>query len=319
MHTVAVLLIEPVIGFDATIAPTCFGKADDADGNPLYEVVTCSVDGGPVTSTNGYSIVPQSDASVLARADTVVVPGTKCPQARSVGELPDDLRAALGSIRPDARLVSICTGAFILAAAGLLDGRPVTTHWQAGADLARMHPSVSLVEHVLYVDDGDVLTSAGVAAGVDLCLHIIRTDHGTAAAARVARYCVLPPVREGTHPQFVDRPIPSRGEGSTSDVRRWAAENPAENLSVDRLARQCGMSARTFNRRFREETGQTPGSWVQRLRLDHARELLERTDLPIETVAERSGLGTAASLRVHLRRDTGMPPAMYRRAFAAAV
>ncbi len=315
MHTVAVLLIEPVIGFDATIAPTCFSKADDEHGDPLYEVVTCSIGGAAVASTNGYSILPTSDTSVLARADTVVIPGTKCPQARSSGTLPDDIREALALVRPGTRLVSICTGAFILAAAGLLDGRPVTTHWQAGADLARMHPSVSLVDHVLFVDDGDVLTSAGVAAGIDLCLHIIRGDHGTAAASRVARYCVLPPAREGTHPQFVDRPVPPRGEGSTAAARQWASANPAEDLSVDHLARRSDMSIRTFNRRFREETGQTPGAWVQRLRLDHARELLESTDLTIDAVAERSGLGSASSLRVHLRRDTGLPPVAYRRAF----
>ncbi len=319
MQTVAVLLVEPVIGFDATIAPTCFGKADDAEGNPLYDVVTCSVTGDPVRSTNGYAITPESDASVLARADTVVIPGTKCPPAREAGNLPEDLREALALIRPGTRLVSICTGAFILAAAGLLDGRPATTHWQAGSDLLRLHPTVSLIDHVLYVDDGDILTSAGVASGIDLCLHIIRGDHGTAAAARVARYCVLPPAREGTHPQFVDRPVPPRGEGSTAPVRQWATANPSENLSVERLARRSGMSVRTFNRRFREETGQTPGAWVQRLRLDHARELLERSDLSIDAVAEQSGLGSSASLRVHLRRDTGMPPAMYRRAFGGSV
>ncbi|EGD53481.1 GlxA family transcriptional regulator [Gordonia neofelifaecis] len=315
MHVVAVLLLEPLIGFDATIAPMCFGKATDDDGRPLYEVVTCSVDGGPVMTTNGYAIAPQSDASVLARADTVIVPGNRQPQIRMEGVLPETVRDALSLIRPGTRLVSICTGAFTLAAAGALDGRRVTTHWQAGGDLARLHPAVDLVEHVLFVDDGDVLTSAGVASGLDLCLYIIRGDHGTAVANRVARYAVIPPAREGMQAQFVDRPVPSSGAGSTAATRAWATANPSDNLSVERLARRADMSPRTFNRRFREETGETPGAWVQRLRLDHARELLERTDLSIDDVAERSGLGSGASLRTLLRRDTGMPPSTYRRLF----
>ncbi|GAA4681989.1 GlxA family transcriptional regulator [Gordonia humi] len=315
MHMVAVLLVEPAVGFDASLAQTCFGMAtDDADA-PLYEVVTCSVDGGPVRTTSGYSILPESDASVLARADTIVVPGTRQPDARHTGTLPEALREALAQAGPGTRLVSICTGAFVLAAAGLLDGRRVSTHWRAGGDLVRLHPAVDLVEHVLYVDDGDVHTSAGMAAGLDLCLHLIREDHGTAAASRVARYCVIPPAREGMQSQFVDRPVPTRGDGSTVAAREWATANPTANLSVENLARRSAMSVRTFNRRFREETGQTPGGWVQRLRLDHARELLESSDLPIDDVAARAGLGSAASLRTHLRRDTGMPPATYRRVF----
>ncbi|WOC12433.1 GlxA family transcriptional regulator [Gordonia sp. MP11Mi] len=313
MHIVAVLLLEPAVGFDASIAQTCFGMADDEAGNRLYEVITCSVDGSGVRTTNGYSIAPDSDASALARADTVVIPGTRQHDARVLGTLTEPIRDAIAQVRPGTRLVSICTGAFILAAAGILDGRRATTHWQTGGDLARLHPTVDLVEHVLYVDDGGVYTSAGLAAGLDLCLHLIREDHGTATAARVARYCVIPPAREGMQAQFVDRPVPSRGDGTTSDTRAWATAHPGENLSVERLARRSSMSVRTFNRRFREETGQTPGAWVQRLRIDHARELLESSDMSIDDVAARSGLGSATSLRTHLRRDTGVPPATYRR------
>ncbi|WP_040765989.1 GlxA family transcriptional regulator [Tsukamurella sp. 1534] len=319
MHTVAVLLVEPIVGFDAAIPSLCFSEAtDDADA-PLYRVVTCSTDGGPVRAIGGYTITPEAGPEVLADADTVIVPGTKIDGPRFEGTLPAELRAVLDTIRPGTRLVSICTGAFVLAAAGFLDGRDVTTHWKYGAQLRRLYPRVGLVDHVLFTDDGDVLTSAGLAAGLDLCLHLIRTDHGAAVANKVARHCVIPPGREGTQAQFVDAPVPARGPGSTVAVRDWALRNLAENLGVERLARRAGMSVRTFNRRFREETGQTPGAWVLRRRLDHARELLEATDRPVDAVARDAGFGTGASLRAHLRRDTGMTPLGYRRVFRPAV
>jgi transcriptional regulator GlxA family with amidase domain len=318
MHTVAVLLLEPIVGFDAAIPPMCFSEAvDDAD-QPLYEVITCGIDRAPVAATTGYAIVPQAGPEALGRADTVIIPGTKIEGPRLRGELPAPIDAALARIRPGTRMVSICTGAFVLAAAGILDGHRVTTHWKYGTELKRLYPEVELVEHVLFTDDGDVLTSAGLAAGLDLCLHLIRRDHGAAVAARVARHCVIPPGREGEQSQFVDRPVPVRGAGSTAGAREWAQHRLAEDLSVERLADRARMSARTFNRRFREETGQTPGAWVLRRRLDYARQLLESTDLAIDTVAQRSGLGSGASLRTHLRRDTGLAPLAYRRVFAEA-
>ncbi|KXP10433.1 GlxA family transcriptional regulator [Tsukamurella pseudospumae] len=319
MHTVAVLLLEPIIGFDAAIPPMCFSEATDEDERPLYRVITCGVDREPVRATGGYAITPEVGPEVLAVADTVIVPGTKISGPRHEGTLPDDVRAALATIRPGTRIVSICTGAFVLAAAGLLDGRSVTTHWKYGAQLRRLYPRVGLVDHVLFTDDGDVLTSAGLAAGLDLCLHLIRADHGAAVANKVARHCVVPPGRPGTQAQFVDAPVPASGTGSTVDVRDWAARHVAENLAVDLLARRAGLSVRTFNRRFREETGQTPGAWILRRRLDRARELLETTDLSVDAVAEESGLGTGASLRAHLRRDTGMTPLGYRRVFQERV
>lgn len=318
MHRVVVLLLEPVIGFDATIAPTLFSNATGADGAPLYEVVTCGVTPGPVATTTGFAVVPAAGPEALATADTVVIPGTRYPPVRIEGVLGEDVAAALNTIRPGTRLVSICTGAFVLAAAGWLDGRPATTHWQHAETLRKLHPRVALDENVLFVDDGDVLTSAGLAAGIDLCLHIIRSDHGAQVANTVARYCVVPPWREGGQAQFIDRRLPVSDHASTAATREWALNHLHEDLTVQRLARHAHMSARTFSRRFQEETGQAPGAWIRNRRLDRARELLESHDLPVEEVARLSGLGTAGNLRHHLRRGLGMSPSSYRKVYQGA-
>ena len=315
MHRVAVLLLAPVVGFDAAIAPMLLGSAEDDDGNSLYDVVTCGLTRDPIPATNGFDIVPAAGLEVLATADTVVVPGTRYAPARRDGVLAPDVQAALASIRPGTRLVSICTGAFVLAAAGLLDGRTVTTHWKFADALRRLHPAVRVDEKVLFVDDGDVLTSAGLAAGIDLCLHVIRIDHGTQVANAVARYCVVPPWREGGQAQFIDRHLPTADDASTAATREWALRHLDEELTVERLARHANMSPRTFNRRFREETGQAPGTWVRSRRVDRARELLESRDLPVDEVARLSGLGTGGNLRHQLRRGVGMSPSNYRKVY----
>jgi transcriptional regulator GlxA family with amidase domain len=315
MHRVAVLLLAPVVGFDAVIAPTVFTSASDADGNPLYDVVTCGLTRAPVAATTGFDVVPSAGAEVLATADTVVIPGTRYPPARVDGVLPAEASAALALIRPGTRLVSICTGAFVLAAAGLLHGRPATTHWKFAEDMRRMHPDVLLDENVLFVDDGDVLTSAGLAAGIDLCLHIIRTDHGAQVANTVAKYCVVPPWREGGQAQFIDRQVPMSDGMSTTSTREWALQRLDESLTLQQLARHAGMSPRTFIRRFRQETGESPGAWVRSRRLDHARELLESRDMPVDEVARLSGLGSGGNLRHHLRRSLGMSPSSYRKVY----
>ncbi|MET0897263.1 MAG: helix-turn-helix domain-containing protein [Mycobacterium sp.] len=315
MHNIAVLLLPPVIGFDAAIAPTLFGAAVDADGAPLYDVVTCALQRELVPSTTGFDVLPQAGIDALATADTIVIPGTRYPAARIDGVLPPELLAALSSRRSGTRLVSICTGAFVLAAAGLLDGRPAATHWQHAEHLRELHPQVRVDENVLFVDDGDILTSAGLAAGIDLCLHIIRNDHGAQVANTVARYCVVPPWREGGQAQFIESHLPEQDEASTARARAWACRNLDEPLTIDQLARQAGMSPRTFNRRFREETGESPGGWVRARRVDRARELLEQRDLPIDEIARLSGLGTGANLRHHLRRGLGMSPSSYRKVF----
>ena len=314
-HRIVVLLLEPVIGYDAVIPPQVFGQAAGPDGRPLYDVAMASLDGRPVTASLGYAIGPHGDASLLATADTVVVPGTQVEGPRRLGTIADDLSAALATIRPGARLVSICTGAFVLAAAGLLDGRPATTHWKYADDFARLYPAVDLDEAVLFTDDDDVLTSAGLSAGVDLCLHLIRRDHGTEVANRVARHLVVPPWRDGGQAQFIDRQVPERPEQSTATARAWALERLEEPIRVSELARAAGMSLRTFTRRFRAETGESPTAWLIRQRVWHAQRLLETTDLPVDAVADRSGLGSAASLRAHLRALAGVSPTAYRRTF----
>ncbi len=314
-HRVVVLLLEPVIGYDAVIPPQVFGQAAGPDGEPLYDVALASLDGRPVPASLGYALAPHGDASLLATADTVVVPGTKIPGPWHDGTVDADLRAALDSIRPDARLVSICTGAFVLAAAGLLDGRPATTHWKYVDQFARLYPDVRLDEAVLFTDDGDVLTSAGLSAGVDLCLHIMRRDHGTEIANQVARHLVVPPWRDGGQAQFIERQLPERPEQSTAAARTWALDRLEEPIRISELARAADMSVRTFTRRFREETGESPTAWLIRQRVWHAQRLLETTDLPVDAVADRSGLGSAASLRAHLRTVAGVSPTAYRRTF----
>ncbi|HLS75688.1 MAG TPA: helix-turn-helix domain-containing protein [Nocardia sp.] len=315
-HRVVVLLLEPVVGFDATIPPLVFGEVTDDDGEPLYEVVTCSLRTGPMRTTGGYGLVAERGVEALAEADTVIVPGTRFPPARREGRVTEEVAAALASIPAGARLVSICTGAFVLAAAGLLDGRRATTHWRYAEDFRRLFPSVDLDETVLFVDEGTLLSSAGLAAGIDLCLHMIRRDHGAAVANRIARYCVVPPWREGGQAQFIEHHVPEHDERSTAAVRAWALEHLAEPLSVAVLAARARMSPRTLARRFQAETGMSPGAWIRDRRVDRARELLESGDLPVDVVAEMSGLGSPDNLRHHMRRGLGMSPSAYRRTFA---
>jgi transcriptional regulator GlxA family with amidase domain len=317
-HRVVVLAIPPVIGYDLTIPPQVFCEAHDEAGNALYDIQVVSVDGGPVVTSRGYAIVPSTGPEALATAQTVVVPGTQVGGPRGDGTLPDDLRAALASVPDDARWVSICTGAFVLAAAGILDGHRATTHWKYADDFRRLYPGAALDEDVLFTDDGDVLTSAGLSSGIDLCLHIVRRDHGTAIANAVARHLVVPPWRDGGQAQFIERHVPRRSDEATSDVRVWAQAHLHQQLDVATLARQASMSVRTFTRRFREETGQSPGAWVTQQRVRHAQHLLEATDLPVDQVATRSGMGTAASLRQHLRASVGVSPSTYRRTFRGA-
>jgi transcriptional regulator GlxA family with amidase domain len=248
-----------------------------------------------------------------------VIPGTRYPPARIDGILGPEAVEAFSRIRPGTRLVSICTGAFVLAAAGLLDGRPATTHWFWADRFRRMYPQVRLDPTVLFVDDGDVLTSAGVAAGVDLCLHLVRHDHGAAVANRAARRCVVPPWRAGGQSQYIEHHVPAQAGTSTAPVRAWAAAHLDQPLELAELARRSSMSVRTFTRRFRDETGESPGRWLTQQRVDRARHLLETTDLPVDAVARHAGFGTAAALRAQMAAALGVPPSAYRATFRAAV
>lgn len=314
-HRVVVLALDPVVGYDMAIPPQIFREATDRNGEPLYDVRICGLDLSPIRVASGYTMVPDHDASILAEADTVVVPGTRLAGPRQDGVLPAEVGEALASVPAHARIMSICTGAFVLGAAGVLDGRPATTHWAYAPEFRKLYPNVSLNENVLFVDDGDVLTSAGLGAGVDLCLHVIRRDHGTEVANRAARYCVVPPWREGGQSQYIDRHVPEPGSEGTAPTRAWALQHLDTPLDLATLADHARMSVRTFSRRFRAETGMPPGTWLTQQRIEHARHLLETTDLPVDAVAERAGLGTGASLRQHMRAALGVSPLAYRKTF----
>lgn len=314
-HRVVVLALDPVIGYDMAIPPQIFREAAGRDGEPLYDVRICGLDRSPIRVASGYTMVPDHDASILAEADTVVIPGTRVAGPRLDGVLPPDIEKALATVPSHARLMSICTGAFVLGATGVLDGRPATTHWAHAPEFRKLYPKVLLNEDVLFVDDGEVLTSAGLGAGVDLCLHVIRRDHGTEVANRAARYCVVPPWREGGQSQYIDRHVPEPGSEGTAPTRAWALTHLDTPLDLATLADHARMSVRTFSRRFRAETGMSPGTWLTQQRIEHARHLLETTDLPVDAVAERAGLGTGASLRQHMRAALGVSPLAYRKTF----
>ncbi|WP_167156723.1 helix-turn-helix domain-containing protein [Streptomyces sp. MBT27] len=319
VHRVAVLALDGVVSFELGIPSRIFDSAKGPDGERLYEVLVCTVDGNPVRTEAGFSVAVEHGPEALAAADTVVVPPTHDLGAiASGGPLPEPLARAFERIRPGTRMVSICTASYVLAAAGLLDGRPATTHWCDADAFQRTFPSVRLDPGVLFVDDGDVLTSAGAAAGIDLCLHIVRRDHGSAVANRAARHCVVPPYRDGGQAQYIERPVPEPTLAGTAGTRAWALERLQEPLSLGELAAHARMSLRTFTRRFREEAGMTPGQWLTAQRLEVARQLLESSDLPVDLVAHRAGFGTANSLRQHMRSVLGVSPVTYRRTFKVA-
>lgn len=311
-HRIAVVVLDDFAPLDLGIPGQVFWSARDAAGEHLYDVVTCSIDRKPVRTSVGYAVHPDHGLEVLDSADTVLVPGVHGGPAMLDGVIPGALREALHGRE---RVMSICTGAFVLAAAGLLDGRPATTHWMNVTRFRRLFPKVLLDPDVLFVDDGDVLTSAGVASGLDLCLHVIRRDHGSEVANRTARRCVMPPWREGGQAQYIDRPLPDPGGASTTATRAWMLGNLEEPLDLDALAAHARMSVRTFTRRFREETGLSPAKWLTRQRVEHARHLLETTDLAVDQVAAKAGFGSAVSLRQHLHTAVGVAPLAYRQTF----
>ncbi|WP_405735504.1 helix-turn-helix domain-containing protein [Streptomyces sp. NBC_00028] len=320
-HRVVVLAMDGALPFELGIPHRIFGRPRDAGGRHLYEVVTCSIrPPGPVRTDADFDIMVPNGPETLATADTVIVPASyEFGPVYDDGVLTPELAAALAHIRPGTRLASICTGVYVLAAAGALDGRPATTHWADAERLQRLFPQIKVDADVLYVDDGDVLTSAGVAAGVDLCLHMLRRDHGTAVANAVARRTVVPPHREGGQAQFIQRPVPEPQLATTTAARAWALDRLHEPIQLRDMAEQEAMSVRTFTRRFREEVGISPGQWLTQQRVERARHLLESSDLSVDQVARDAGFGTAQSMRQHLQQALGVTPTSYRRTFRAGV
>jgi transcriptional regulator GlxA family with amidase domain len=311
MHRVVALCLDGLVAFDLTAPAQAFGLAARPGGEPLYEFSTCSVGGAEVRTTSGFGVSPSAGLGALRRADTIVVPAYAAVLDPPPAKALTALRAAS---RRGARVLSVCTGAFALAHAGLLDGRRAATHWAWAGELARRFPAIAIDPDALYVDEGAVMTSAGLSAGIDLSLHAIRKDFGVAAGERVARHMVAAPHREGGQAQFA-RPSVAEAGGSLEATRRWAAERLDQPLDVAAMSGHAGVSPRTFARRFREETGTTPLQWLLSQRVLEARRLLEGSDQPVETIAWRCGFGTAASLRDHFRRATATTPTAYRRAF----
>jgi transcriptional regulator GlxA family with amidase domain len=314
-HRIAALCLDRVVAFDLATAAEAFDLAW-RHSSPAYEFTACAVEPGSVATTTGFTVGDLAGLEAIERAETVIVPGYL-----DVFEPPPEpaLEALRAAATRGARIVSICTGAFALAFAGVLDGRRATTHWFAAAALAEMFPRIDVDPDALYVDEGEVLTSAGLSAGIDLCLHLIRSDHGERVGARVARVMVAAPHRDGGQAQFIERALPaSNGSGSLEGARAWALEHLTEQLDVATLAARASVSPRTFARRFVAETGTTPLKWLHNQRVLEARRLLEHTDLSVEQVAAQSGFGSAPSLREHFRRATATTPTAYRRTFAGA-
>ncbi|WP_127553529.1 GlxA family transcriptional regulator [Actinoplanes sp. OR16] len=308
-HLIAVLVLPGASPLDVGITSQVFSQRP---GIPAYDLVHCSIAAGPVRGRDGLGFVVEAGLEAIAAADTVIVPGSRNPARALDQRVLDALRDA--AFR-GARMVSICGGAFALAQAGILDGRRATTHWQLAPALAREYPKVQVDGDVLFVDEGQVLTSAGVAAGIDLCLHIIRRDHGVQASNAVARVIVAAPYRSGGQSQFIPRTVPEPLGDLFAATREWALKHLDEPLTLATLARHARVSERTFGRRFVEDTGYTPMQWVLRARVDLARALLETTDLGVDQVAARVGLGTGANLRLHFQRVLSTTPTDYRRTF----
>lgn len=309
MRSVALAVADGMLPFELSLACEVFGSDLTHLVDPWYRFSLCGA--GPVT-VGRFRLEPDEGFDGLARADTVIVPGWADVDVDPPGELVDAVRAAHGA---GARVASLCTGAFVLAAAGLLDGRRATTHWAHTDELARRHPEVTVDPDVLYVDNGGVLTSAGKAAAMDLCLHLVRLDHGTTVANTVARRLVTPPHRDGGQAQFVRTPLPAPGNHPLAELLPWVLAHLDEPLTVEDLARHAGMSSRHLARHFRTITGTTPLQWLHTQRIRHAQELLEGTDATIDTIAAATGMGTATTLRRHFNRTVGVPPDTYRRTF----
>lgn len=318
LSDVAVLVPEGVAAFELGVLCEVFGTDRSADGFPAYDFALAALRPGRVRSNNGFALHVEHGLDRLETADLVAVPAYSTAVAPS-GPLPAPFLSALRRAHERGALIlSVCSGAFALGQAGLLDGRRCTTHWRYSQELARQFPLARIEPDVLYVGDDRVLTSAGTAAGIDLCLHLVRELQGTQVANALARRMVVPPHRDGGQAQYVDLPVPASSDGSLADLLAWLGEHLDDELSVDQLAARALMSPRTFARRFRAETGTTPHRWLVGQRVLRAQQLLESSDEPIDRVAQLSGFGNAATLRHHFALVRGTTPQAFRRTFRAA-
>lgn len=316
LSRVSVILIEPVAVFEFGVAVEVFGLDRSADGVPPFDFHVCSpTPQVPLQTKNlsPFSITAPEGLDAAAGSDLVVVSATL---VRNPEEYPP---AVLGVLREaaaaGATLLSLCSGSFVLGAAGLLDGRACTTHWMYVEAMQRHYPLARVDPRALYIDDGDVITSAGTAASIDACLHLIRRELGTAVATKIARRMVVPPQRDGGQQQFVEQPIPTYAADSLAPLLSWVLEHLEQPHSATSLARRATMSERTFARRFTAETGTTPHRWLTQQRVLAARGLLEQSSLGVEQIAARVGFNSAVVLREHFRREIGLSPTDYRRRF----
>ncbi len=317
LRNVAVPVGDGVAAFELGVMCEVFGLDRSAQGLPRFDFAVCAIEEPPLRTTSGFLIDTPYRLERLAEADLIAIPAWQVDKSAASEPL---LQALRDAVDRRARVLSVCSGAFVLAAAGLLDGRRATTHWMHADQLAADYPQVRVDRNVLYVDEGQVLTSAGTAAGIDLCLHILRQECGATVANAIARRMVVPPHRDGGQAQYVEAPVPDprRGE-DLGDVLPWALEHLAEPLTVEDLAARALMSPRTFARRFRGATGTTPHHWLLGQRVLLAQRLLEAGELSVEEVARVCGFGSAATLRQQFTRWRGTSPQAYRRTFRAAV
>jgi AraC family transcriptional regulator, transcriptional activator FtrA len=315
LRNVVALTYDGLCTFEFGIVVEVFGLPRPELGPDWYRFRVCSLNGRPVRATGGVTVACDAGLARLAQAGTIVIPGWKSPYETPPKQLIEILRRAHAR---GARLISICSGVFVLAATGLLNGRRATTHWRHVDALRSRYPGIRVEPDVLYIDEGTILTSAGSAAGIDLCLHIVSCDFGAEIANRVARRLVTPPHRDGGQAQFIEAPIRSSSNGDLSPLLRWLESNLQRELSVTLLAKRAGMSQRTFARHFRRQTGTTPHQWLMRLRLLAAQQHLERTKNSIDQVAEAVGWQTAATLRQQFAKHLGTTPTSYRRRFATS-
>ena len=316
MRRVAILAFSQTPLFELAVGCEVFGIDRSEAGVPAFDVRVVAGEPGPLSATTGLGLTTSWTLAEVSNADLVIVPGW---YGLDVAAPPDAvLDALLAAAERGARLASFCSGAFALAAAGLLDGRRATTHWMYAARLAQSHPKVQVDAEVLYVGEDPIWSAAGTASGIDLCLHLVRIDHGAEVANTIARRMVVPPQRTGGQAQYITQPVSPLGddEGSLLGATlAWAQSRLAEPITVSQLARHAHLSPRTFARRFVAATGTTPLQWLNRQRVIAAQELLETTELPVEQIASAVGLGTGANLRQHFRQDIGAAPRDYRSVF----